>query len=260
MKDKDFIIEQELRDLYYNPETGFQSAERLYKKAKEGINVSRKIVKEWLKTQETYSRFKPIIRKHKYVKTFAKDLGDQLQMDLVDMKKCNKENKGYYWILTGIEILSRYAFAIPVYRKDKTSMTKSIERMLTKFKIRFGKYPSFIQFDDGKEFTNVGVKNLLKIGYNIKYFSSHTGKKAAIVERFNRTLKTVMWKYFDSKQTNEWLDILDSFVKNYNTSTHRSIGMKPVDVNEENKQQVWIKLFGQPVGNEISSPKSKLEM
>ena len=201
MKDKDFIIEQELRDLYYNPETGFQSAERLYKKAKEEkINVSRKIVREWLKTQETYSRFKRIVRKHKFRKTFIKDLGDQLQMDLVDMKKYSKENKGYYWILTGIEILSRFAFVIPVYRKDKTSMTKAVERMLTKFKIRFGKYPSYIQFDEGKEFTNVGVKNLLKIGYNVKYFSTYTEGKAAIVERFNRTLKTIKWKYFGSKK------------------------------------------------------------
>ena len=45
------VIEQELRDIYYNPETGYQSVERLYQKGKEkGLNVSRKIVKDWLKT------------------------------------------------------------------------------------------------------------------------------------------------------------------------------------------------------------------
>ena len=66
-----------------------------------------------------------------------------------------------------------------------------------------------------------------------------------------------MWKYFDSKKTHEWLDIFDSFVKNYNNSKNRGIGMKPADVHEENKHQVWIKLFGQPVG-EISSPKFKV--
>ena len=54
MKDYEFVIEQQLRDFYYNPETGYQSAETLYQKAKEkGLNVSRKIVKEWLKTQDT---------------------------------------------------------------------------------------------------------------------------------------------------------------------------------------------------------------
>ena len=65
----EFLIEQELRDLYYNPETGLQSAEKLYQKAKEEkINVSRKFVKEWLKTQDTFTRFKPIVRRHKYQK------------------------------------------------------------------------------------------------------------------------------------------------------------------------------------------------
>ena len=61
MKTEEFVIEQELRDIYYNPNTGYQSAERLYQKAKEnGLNVSRKIVKDWLKTQDTFTRYKPI--------------------------------------------------------------------------------------------------------------------------------------------------------------------------------------------------------
>ncbi len=52
MKDKEFVIEQRLRDIYYNPGTGFQSVEHLYQKAKDdGLSVSRRIVKEWLKTQ-----------------------------------------------------------------------------------------------------------------------------------------------------------------------------------------------------------------
>ena len=137
-------------------------------------------------------------------------------------------------------------------------MTKAVEKILTKFKVRFKKYPKLVQFDDGKEFYNVGVKNLLKISYDIKYFSTYSNKKAAIVERFNKTLKTSMWKYFDSKKdTHQWLNVLDDLVKNYNNTKHKSIGMKPADVNETNKHQVWIKLFGQPVG-EITSSKFKI--
>ena len=127
MKDKEFIIEQELRDIYYNPSTGYQSAERLYRKAKEsGSKVSRKLVKDWLKTQDTYmyTRYKPIVRKHKYQRTFVRDLGDQIQMDLVDMGKYKDQNKGFYWILTAVEILSRYAFTISVYRKTTKYMTE----------------------------------------------------------------------------------------------------------------------------------------
>ena len=35
ISDKEFAIEQGLRNIYYDPKTGYQSAERLYQKAKE---------------------------------------------------------------------------------------------------------------------------------------------------------------------------------------------------------------------------------
>ena len=106
----EIVNEQELRDIYYDPSEGYQSAERLYQKPREkGLNISRKMVREWLKTQDTYTRYKPVVRKHKYLKTFVRNLADQMQMDLVDMGKYGNKNKGYRWILTAIEILSRFA-------------------------------------------------------------------------------------------------------------------------------------------------------
>ena len=100
--DRKILAEQELRDIYYDPSAGYQSAERLYQKAKErSLGVSRRAVRDWLKTQDTYTRYKPIARKHKYRKTFVKDLADQVQLDLVDMGKYGSKNKGYRWILKG---------------------------------------------------------------------------------------------------------------------------------------------------------------
>ena len=75
-------------------------------------NVNRKQVKEWLKSQNTYTRYKPIRKKHKFRQTFVNYLGERLQINLVDMGKHKNQNKGYYWILTTIEILSRYAIII----------------------------------------------------------------------------------------------------------------------------------------------------
>ena len=138
-------------------------------------------------------------------------------MDLVDMGKYASKNKGYRWILTTVEILSRYAFTVPVYRKDSKNMIKAVGLLLGNFKERFGKYPNVAQFDERKEFYNVGVGDLLK-SHNVDYFSTHSNKKAAIVERFNRTLKTMMWKYFYSKGTYNWVDVLDELTKNYNNT------------------------------------------
>ena len=160
------------------------------------------------------------------------------------MGSYKNQNKGYYWILTAVEILSRYAFSVPVYRKDTNNMTKAVTELLKQFKDRFDEqYPKLAQFDDGKEFYNVGVKTLLE-KHDIKYFSTKSDKKAAVVERFNRTLKTAMWKYFYSKGTYKWIDVLDQLVYNYNNTKHNTILMKPKDVNKNNEYQVWTTLYG----------------
>ena len=81
--------------------------------------------------------------------------------------------------------------------------------------------------------------------HNIRFFTTQNETKASIVERFNRTLKTKMWKYFTAKNTLKYVDILQKLVKSYNHSRHRSIGMRPVDVNEDNESIVWQKLYEQ---------------
>ena len=122
------------------------------------LDVKRKQVNEWLKAQHIYTRYKPVVRRHKFRKTYVYYLREQIQMDLVDMGNYKNQNKGYYLILTSIEIFSRYAFAILVYRKDTTSMTKAVIELLGQFKERFGDYPQLAQFDHGNEFYNVGIK------------------------------------------------------------------------------------------------------
>jgi hypothetical protein len=174
-------------------------------------------------------------------------------MDLVDMSKYNDKNKGYRWILTSIEILSRYAFTVPVHRKNATTMKDAVSTCLEQFKNHFGKYPKFVQFDQGTEFYNKEVKSLLN-KHNIEFFSTYSDKKAAVVERFNRTLKALMWKYFYSASTYEWLDVLQDLTDNYNSSVNRSIKTRPDSVNESNWTEVWKTLFSHDLG-EPSEPK-----
>ncbi|CAB3989590.1 integrase core domain-containing [Paramuricea clavata] len=140
-------------------------------------------------------------------------------------------------------------------------MVPAVEKILDQFHERFGCCPKVVQFDEGKEFYNNGVKGLLE-KHDIHYFSTRlTGKKAAVVERFNRTLKTRMWKYFTEQQfttkSKKWIDVLDNFVASYNHSKHRTIDMKPADVNETNKDKVWTKLYGYPLSH-FSEPKFKV--
>lgn len=55
--------------------------------------------------------------------------------------------------------------------------------------------------------------------------------KAAIVERFNKTLKNKMWKMFSYEGSFKWINSIQKLVDEYNNTIHRTIKMKPVDVN-----------------------------
>ena len=266
MKTDEFELEQELRDLYHNPGTGYRSIENLYKRVKDdGFKVTRQQVKNFLKTQDTYTKtFPKGVGGKKYRQTIVQDLGQQLQLDLVDMTEGRKgANNGYRWILTSIEVLSRYAFTEPCKTKSGKDVVQAMEKILSKFKVRFGKYPDVVQYDDGNEFKNKDVNKLLD-DLNIRHFTTlikRDGKaffnrKAALVERLNRTLKTIMWKYFAEHNTKKWLHILDDVTFNYNNSVNRSIKMRPTDVNKDNKDKVWITLYGHE--EEVKTPKFKV--
>ena len=67
----------------------------------------------------------------------------------------------------------------------------------------------------------------------------------------------MMWKYFYSKGTYAWIDVLDELVGNYNTTRHSNTLMKPADVNSSNKNAVWVSLYGSALG-ELSLPKFRV--
>ena len=83
--------------------------------------------------------------------------------------------------------------------------------------------PEKLQTDKGTEFLNRNFQSFLK-EKNTHFFTTNSELKASVVERFNRTLKTRMWKYFTAKNNRVYIDILQDIVHAYNNSYHRSIG------------------------------------
>ena len=76
------------------------------------------------------------------------------------------------------------------------------------------------------------------------------------MERWNRTIKTKMWKYFSANNTKRYIDILDKLIENYNNTKHRSIGHTPLDARKPSMyQHVFEKLYGKVVQEERVHPK-----
>jgi len=67
------------------------------------------------------------------------------------------------------------------------------------------------------------------------YTSENKDLKASVVERFNRTFKTKMYRYFTYANTRRYVVVLDDLVRSYNNTYHRSIGMAPIEVGRTTK-------------------------
>ena len=219
-----------LKSIYYDPKhsAGFASV----KKLADASRLSEKEVKEWLKAQPTYT-LHTSARKHYPTRHYiVHDVDDQWQADLADVALLAKRNKGYHFLLTVIDLFSRYAWVRPL-------KTKRGEEVATAFKDIFheGRIPKRVQTDQGKEFENRHVRRLFH-EHNIELFSVKSAYKAAVVERFNRTLKTRLRRYFTPNVTQKWTDVLQDTVHAYNHSVHRMIQHKPAEVTPENVDEL----------------------
>ena len=71
------------------------------------------------------------------------------------------------------------------------------------------------------------------------------------MERFNRTFKKKMYKYFTAKNTLTYIDVLPKLVKSYSNTYHRSIKMKPSQLTKSNEAKVWDTLYGNDVDKRV---------
>ena len=121
---------------------GYQGADDLFEKARErNPKITKKEVSEFLKEQEIYQLHKEVHHKKEYLRTFVGHLAEQIQIDLIDMRKYGKHNEGYNWIIAMIDIFSRYAFTIAVKSKSEKDVLNGFVKLMEQFKERFGKYP-----------------------------------------------------------------------------------------------------------------------
>lgn len=228
-------MEEAVTDRLHNYYTGdypcsYSTVERLqrYYNSKHSPAVTRKDVRKFLESQDAYTLHQTAFRKLKCpprVKVWEVD--EQWEADLCDMSSVASHNKNVRFILTVIDVLSKFAWTEPVTTKSSHAVTKAFEDILK----RANRSPKRLHTDKGAEFYNRKFKHLLNIKH-FDHFSSESVNKACVVERFNRTLKSLIYKHFTSSMGYAWLSALRRLTNVYNSRYHRSIKMAPTDAVE----------------------------
>ena len=242
-------MEKTLESIYLDPShpASFGGLDAVYRAVKEKgkSKISRKQVQYWLSQQDVYTLHKPARRHYKRSRVIVPGIDAQFQADLVDVQNLSRYNKGYKYLLTCIDIFSKYAWVVPLKTKQGQELVKAFQTILAS-RLK----PSKLQTDQGTEFLNRVFQKFLREN-NIDFFTVNSGLKASVVERFNRTFKNKMYKYFTAKNTLSYIDVLPQLVKSYNNTYHRSIKMKPSQVTKANEVKVWDTLYGSDVQKRV---------
>ena len=97
--------------------------------------------------------------------------------DLIDMQAFSKDNNGIKYLLTLIDIFSKFVWIVPLNRKTGQEVANAFSRILKE------RRPSKMSVDKGLEFNNKDVQKLVEL------YSTENEETSYVIERFNRTIK-----------------------------------------------------------------------
>ena len=215
----------------------------VYEKAKrqrlDAPQWKKQLAKELLRPKR--NRFD---RRHIY----SPSIDDTWTADLADFEKYTRVNKGYRYILVVLDTFSRYAWARPLKHKTGVEVAEAFKDIFRKS----GRKCKKLFCDRGTEFYNTNLRRVLQANGNIELYSTSNEPKAAISERFIRTLRGKIESNYILTQSTVWYDILPQLIHEYNTTRHRTIKMTPEEASKpENSETVYHTLMSRSEGGPV---------
>ena len=214
--------------------------QELYDDITKTPSFSAKIA-EFLRKHELHSKHRRIIkRKFPRRRVIARFPFEIFMADLIEYPKYKFQNKGFVYILLLIDCFTRKIHLAPMKKKDMEHSAAAFEKIFKSF----DQFPVNLVTDGGKEFFNSATSKIF-LNYGINHYKTPTRTqwKASMAERAIQTIKNRLHKYFVSNGNKIWINIIDQVALNYNSTPHSAHNMAPQDVTDENRDEVYKKLF-----------------
>jgi hypothetical protein len=210
-----------LRDLW--EENLYPSKAKLLKLAKETKPETKaKDIDIFLDAQIAYQ----MLKENKNVKSnighiVAFKINEIWQMDIYDVSRYEKSNKGFKYMFAVVDVFTRFAYIIPLKNKDIISTTQALKEILNQNKTR----PNLIISDNDSSFLGEMFQKLLTEN-NIHHSPNAVGDHQAlgIIDSFAKRIKRILNSQFLMTKNKTWIDNIQKIIKKYNNSKLNSIG------------------------------------
>ena len=144
-----------LSRIYHDPKDpgSLGGVDRLLRRARQlhAPGTTRTKVEKYLRSEQAYTLHKPARRRFTRNHTYLAGIDAQWQADLADMQGIARQNGGMRYLVTVIDVFSKFTWAIPVHSKNAKAITEAFDQVLITAKPR---QPRRLQTDKGKEFFN----------------------------------------------------------------------------------------------------------
>lgn len=188
-------------------------------------------IKEILSGAESYTLHKEY-HKGQRNPSYSHFKRNQFQMDLVDIQELAPFNDNIRYLLAVIDTFTRFAWVRLLKDKRGETVLNAFKSILQSA----GGKPRTIVCDRGAEFMNKAFQNFCEQN-DIKFYTPDSSIHAAYIERFNRSLQSLIYKYMTENETHRFIDkvnpdgtttnVMHNLMQTYNNRKHRMIGTSP---------------------------------
>ena len=235
-----------LREVYYNPRTGFRSIDETLRQARAlnndrqaraqrlrqpytSVRVDREDVKRFLESQEVRQQTVRRRREGSYVATAARE---EFECDLAEFGE--GFGGGVRYALVCVDVFSKKCAAVAMSDKRSQTTADALRQCFSELGV-----PVRVYTDEGSEFQNSTVESLLT-SLNVALVT--TRGYANFVERMIRTLKERL-RIRHLTFGEPWDKLLPDVVKQYNDQAHSATRMAPkLAALDENNDTVRARL------------------
>ena len=198
-------------------------------------------IRSWLLKQDAYTLHRSVRKRFLRNPYTVNNINDVWECDLVDVQSLAKYNDGVRYLLTVIDVFSKFLHIVPLQSKTGKAVTEAFRSVFNdpRYSKPIRKRPVWVRTDRGKEFSNKTFQDMLKSEGIQFQICKNPDVKCSVIERAHRTIRDRLYRYFTYKNSYRFNDVLQKFVRGYNATVHGTTGMAPALVTDSDVLAIW---------------------